>query len=119
MLRNLMIGAISAAALTFSTGAFAQQGGTPEEARAMLNKAVAAVKADQLVALATFLKGEAGSWTAIFIHSVHNSRTGRLSSVRRLFQLARTLEPLRTPPATCMVWQTTPQRRSRKVKSPR
>jgi hypothetical protein len=31
MLRNLMIGAISAAALTFSTGAFAQQGGTAKE----------------------------------------------------------------------------------------
>ena len=60
MLRNLMIGAISAAALTFSTGAFAQQGGTAEEARAMLDKAVAAVKADQIVALAMFLKGEGG-----------------------------------------------------------
>ena len=60
MLRNLMIGAISAAALTLSSAAFAQQGGTPEQARAMLDKAVAAVKADQLVALATFLKGEGG-----------------------------------------------------------
>jgi hypothetical protein len=60
MLRNLMIGAISAAALTFSTGAFAQQGGTAQEARGMLDKAVAAVKADQAVALATFIKGEGG-----------------------------------------------------------
>ena len=60
MLRNLMIGAISAAALTFSTGAFAQQGGTAQEARAMLDKAVAAVKADQAVALAMFNKGEGG-----------------------------------------------------------
>ena len=60
MLRNLMIGAISAAALTFSTGAFAQQGGTAQEARGMLDKAVAAVKADQTVALAKFLKGEDG-----------------------------------------------------------
>src|SRR6476646_10303883 len=51
MLRNLMIGAISAAALTFSTGAFAQQGGTAQEARGML---------DQAVALATFIKGEGG-----------------------------------------------------------
>jgi hypothetical protein len=53
-----MIGAVSA--LTLSAAAFAQQGGTAEEARAMLNKAVAAVKADQLVAVATFLKGEGG-----------------------------------------------------------
>jgi hypothetical protein len=59
MLRNLMLGAVSAAALTLSSAAFAQQG-TPEEARAMLDKAVAAVKADQLVAVATFLKGEGG-----------------------------------------------------------
>ena len=60
MLRNLMIGAISVAALTFSTGAFAQQGGTAQEARGMLDKAVAAVKADQAVALAMFIKGEGG-----------------------------------------------------------
>jgi signal transduction histidine kinase len=60
MLRNLMLGAVSAAALTLSSAAFAQQGGTPEQARAMLDKAVAAVKADQLVAVATFIKGEGG-----------------------------------------------------------
>jgi Single Cache domain 2 len=62
MLRSLMIGAISAAALTFSTGAFAQQAqfGTAAEAKALLDKAVAAVKADQAVALAMFLKGEGG-----------------------------------------------------------
>jgi hypothetical protein len=58
MLRTLMIGAVSA--LTLSAAAFAQQGGTPQEARAMLDKAVVAVKADQAVALATFLKGEGG-----------------------------------------------------------
>jgi hypothetical protein len=45
-----------------SASAFAQQGqlGTPQEARAMLDKAVAAVKADQAVALAMFNKGEGG-----------------------------------------------------------
>ena len=58
MLRTLMIGAVSA--LTLSAAAFAQQGGTAQEARAMLDKAVAAVKADQAVALAMFLKGEGG-----------------------------------------------------------
>ncbi len=58
MFRTLMIGAVSA--LTLSAAAFAQQGGTAEEARAMLDKAVAAVKADQAVALAMFLKGEGG-----------------------------------------------------------
>jgi len=58
MFRTFMIGAVSA--LTLSAAALAQQGGTPQEARAMLDKAVAAVKADQAVALATFLKGEGG-----------------------------------------------------------
>ena len=58
MFRTLMIGAVSA--LTLSAVAFAQQGGTPEEARAMLDKAVAAIKADQVVAIAMFLKGEGG-----------------------------------------------------------
>src|SRR5499427_10755761 len=60
MLRTLMIGAVSAAALTLSAAAFAQQGGTPQEARAMLDKVIAAVKADRDVALAMFLKGEGG-----------------------------------------------------------
>jgi hypothetical protein len=62
MVRRLMIGAVSAAALTLSAAALAQQGqfGTAQEARAMLDKAVAALKADQLVALAMFIKGEGG-----------------------------------------------------------
>jgi signal transduction histidine kinase len=57
MLRMLMIAV--AAALTFSA-AFAQQGGTAEEARAMLDKAAAAVKADRAKALDTFNAGKDG-----------------------------------------------------------
>ena len=62
MTRRLMIGAVSALALTLSTVALAQQGGfgTAQEARAMLEKAVAAVKANKAGALATFNKGEPG-----------------------------------------------------------
>src|SRR5215470_8321570 len=61
-IRRLMIVAVSAAALTFSAAAFAQQSqfGTAEEARTMLNKAVAAVKADKAKALDMFNKGEGG-----------------------------------------------------------
>jgi hypothetical protein len=56
-----MIGAAAAATLALSVATLAQgQFGTPEEARAMLDKAVAAVKADRDVALAMFLKGEGG-----------------------------------------------------------
>ena len=58
MFRALMIGAASA--LMLSAAAFAQQGGTAQEAQAMLNKAIAALKADQGVALAMFIKGENG-----------------------------------------------------------
>jgi hypothetical protein len=57
-LRKLMIGALGAVAVMFSTAAFAQ--GTAAEARAMLEKAVAAVKADEAKALAMFNKGEGG-----------------------------------------------------------
>jgi hypothetical protein len=54
-------GATSAAVLVVSAGAFAQQAmGTADDAKAMLMKAVAAVKADRDVALAMFNKGEGG-----------------------------------------------------------
>jgi signal transduction histidine kinase len=61
MLRKLMIGTVLTAALALSTTAFAQgQFGTAAEAKAMLEKAVAAVKADKAKALAMFIKGEGG-----------------------------------------------------------
>ena len=62
MVRTLIIGGVSTAVITLSTAVFAQQGqsGTAQEARAMLDKAVAAAKADRDVALAMFNKGEGG-----------------------------------------------------------
>lgn len=62
MTHRLMIGVVAAGIIAVSATAFAQQAplGTPQEARAMLEKAVAAVKADQGVALAKFNKGESG-----------------------------------------------------------
>jgi hypothetical protein len=61
MIRTLMFAAVSAAALLLSPIAFAQQtGGTAAEAKAMLMKAVAAVKADKAKALDMFNKGEGG-----------------------------------------------------------
>src|ERR1700752_3421017 len=60
MLRTSMIAAVSAAVLTFSTAALGQQSGTAAEAKAMLMKAVAAVKADKNKALDMFNKGEGG-----------------------------------------------------------
>src|SRR5271157_5366882 len=61
MIRALMIAAALAAVLALSSTAFAQQtGGTADEAKAMLAKAVAAVKADKTKALDMFNKGEGG-----------------------------------------------------------
>jgi signal transduction histidine kinase len=58
MSRKLGIGALGALAVMFSTTAFGQ--GTPAEAKAMLDKAVAAVKADKAKALDMFNKSEGG-----------------------------------------------------------
>jgi Single Cache domain 2 len=60
MIRTLMIAAASAAVLTISPAAFAQQSGTAAQAKAMLMKAAAAVKADRTKALDMFNKGEGG-----------------------------------------------------------
>jgi hypothetical protein len=60
MMPRFTIAAAAATVLTLSQTAFAQQLGSAQEARAMLAKAVAAVKADQAVALAMFIKGEGG-----------------------------------------------------------
>jgi hypothetical protein len=61
MIRALMVGLVSAAALALSAAAFAQQShATAEQARAMLDKVVAAVKADKTKALDLFNKGERG-----------------------------------------------------------
>jgi Single Cache domain 2 len=58
---SLWIAPASAAVIALSPAAFAQQtGGTADEARAMLMKAVAAVKADRAKALDMFNKGEGG-----------------------------------------------------------
>jgi hypothetical protein len=63
MVRTFIIAAASAAVLTLSPVAFAQQPrqyGTADEAKAMLLKAVSAVKADKTKALEMFNKGEGG-----------------------------------------------------------
>jgi signal transduction histidine kinase len=63
MIRSFTIAAASAAVLTLSSVAFAQQPsqyGNADQAKAMLAKAVAAVKADKAKALDMFNKGEGG-----------------------------------------------------------
>ena len=61
MVRGFVTVALSAAIIALSPAAFAQQtGGTADEAKAMLMKALAAVKADRVKALEMFNKGEGG-----------------------------------------------------------
>src|SRR6201988_1465023 len=62
MMRTFVIAAASIAVLTLSSTTFGQQqsGGTGDEAKAMLTKAVAAVKEDKAKALDMFNKGEGG-----------------------------------------------------------
>jgi hypothetical protein len=62
MIRTFMITAASAVALTLSAAAFAQQGqfGTAQEARAMLDNTVAALKAAKTKTLDLINKGEGG-----------------------------------------------------------
>jgi hypothetical protein len=61
MIRTLMIGVVSATVLALTPTAFAaSQYGNADEAKAMLMKAVAAVKADKAKALEMFNKGEGG-----------------------------------------------------------
>ena len=63
MVRTFMIAAASAAVLMLSPTAFAQQSGqfgTPDQAKTMLMRAVAAVKEDKTKALDMFNKGEGG-----------------------------------------------------------
>ena len=61
MVRKFMITVAPAAVVALSPAAFAQQtGATAEEAKAMLMKAVAAVRADEAKALDMFNKGEGG-----------------------------------------------------------
>jgi len=62
MLRKSIIAATLGAALALASASFAQQGafGTADEAKAMLMKAVAAVKADKAKALAMIAEVEGG-----------------------------------------------------------
>jgi len=61
MFRSFIVAAASVAVFTLSATAFAQQDpGTADEAKAMLQKAVAALKADKAKALDLINKGEGG-----------------------------------------------------------
>jgi hypothetical protein len=60
MIRSFIMAGASVAALTLSATAFAQQNGTAAEAKAMLMKTEAAIKADKAKTIDLINKGEGG-----------------------------------------------------------
>ena len=84
MHRLLIIGVVSTA-LSFSPGAFAQgPGGTPDEAKAMLMKALAAVKADKAAALDMINNGEGGFLDRDLYPFCANTSDGKIVAIANL-----------------------------------
>jgi hypothetical protein len=83
MLRRFMIAAATATVLAFSPVAFAQQPdhASADEAKAMLLKAVAAVKADKAKALDMFNKGEGGFLDRDLYPFCSNTSDGKIIAV--------------------------------------
>jgi hypothetical protein len=82
MLRTFMIAVASAAALTLSVSAFAQsQFGTPQEAKAMLDKTVAALKANKTQTLDQINKGEGGFLDRDLYPFCFNASDGKIVAV--------------------------------------
>src|SRR5271169_7222439 len=97
MLHKLVIGALGAMAVMFSSTAFAQ--GTATEAKAMLDKAVVAVKADKAKMLDTINKGEGGFLDRdlyVFCFNLSDGSKSPLAAIIRGSTLARTSGPLKT-----------------------
>jgi Single Cache domain 2 len=79
MLRKFTIAAASVAVLTLSATTFAQ--GTADQAKAMLTKAVAAVKADEPKAITMFNNGEGGFLENDLYVFCTNLTTGKVVAV--------------------------------------
>ena len=108
------------AVLAFSGAALAQQGGTEQEARAMLDKAIAAVKADQVVAIIKFTKGEDGFLDRDlypFCFRISDAKTLATPKAVKAGTDVRTLkDKIRAKPTAKRIM---PPRRNRKAKSPK
>lgn len=83
MIRTLLRTTIPAAAIILSMTAFADKAefGTADEAKAMLTKAVAAVKADKAKALAMFNNGEGGFLDRDLYPFCFNASDGKITAV--------------------------------------
>ena len=124
MIRSFVIAAMSAAALCVSTAAPAQQTeGTAFEARAMLTKAVAAVKEDKTKALDMFNKGESGFRDRdlyVFCHSISEAKLVATGNPNRKQELGSDLKTgVDAGGANISALKSGPPIRSLKAKSPR
>jgi signal transduction histidine kinase len=82
MRRCLKLGALASVAMTLAGAALAQaQYGTADEAKAMLTRAVAAVKADKAKALDMFNKGEGGFLDRDLYPFCGNTSDGKILAV--------------------------------------
>jgi cytochrome c len=82
MFRTYMIGAVSAAVVALSAGAFAQQGqfGSASEAKAMEERVITELKANEAAALAKFNKADGGFRDRDLYVFCFNTRTGIFSA---------------------------------------
>ena len=100
MVGKLVVAAASAAVIALSPAAFAQQTrGTADEAKAMLMRAVAAVKADKAKALDMFNKGEGGFRDRdlyVFCANVSDGTIVAIGNPNLKQALGKTYAPVRT-----------------------
>ena len=120
MARTFLIAAALAVLTLSSTGSAQQpsQFGNADEAKAMLAKAVAAMKADTPKALDMFNRGEGGFLDRDLYPFCFNISDGKHLATQAK-PLVGQVGYLKTPPARRLAWNSTPRRKSRKVKSQR
>ena len=119
MARIFMI-ALAVTVLMLSSTAFAQQPGqfgNAGEAKAMLAKAVAALKADKAKALNIFNTGEAGFLDRDLYPFCFNVSDGKHLATQAKQLVGQDIRILKDPTGKAFGWNSTLRRRSRKGKS--
>ena len=79
-MRRMLMAAVGLTAMTLATSVYAQ--GTEAEAKALLAKAVAAVKADQAKAVAMFTAGEGGFLDRDLYVFCMNTKDGKIATTQ-------------------------------------
>jgi hypothetical protein len=80
MFRTVLLAALASVVLAYSGRVSAQSQGGADEAKAMLNKAIAALKKDSATALAQFTSGEGGFRNSDLYVFCIDMRTGKFSA---------------------------------------